>query len=204
MLEVKDINVFYGESQALYDVSLNVKKGEFVTIIGANGAGKTTVMNTIMGLLNPKSGHIIYKGKDLTKIEPWERTDLGISYVPEGRRIFPEFTVGENLLVGAYKLKDESKLSENLDYVFELFPRLGERKNQRAETLSGGEQQMLAIGRALMLSPELILIDEVSMGLMPILVNKVFDVIGKLNKEGITVLLVEQNAMKALNYADRG
>jgi len=124
--------------------------------------------------------------------------------VPEGRRIFPEFTVGENLLVGAYKLKDESKLSENLDYVFELFPRLGERKNQRAETLSGGEQQMLAIGRALMLSPELILIDEVSMGLMPILVNKVFDVIGKLNKEGITVLLVEQNAMKALNYADRG
>lgn len=204
MLEVKDINVFYGESQALYDVSLNVKEGEFVTIIGANGAGKTTIMNTIMGLLNPKSGHIIYKGKDLTKIEPWERTDLGISYVPEGRRIFPELTVMENLKVGAYKLKDESKLPENLDYVFELFPRLGERKNQMAETMSGGEQQMLAIARALMLSPELILIDEVSMGLMPILVNKVFEVIGKLNKEGITVLLVEQNAMKALNYAERG
>lgn len=204
MLEVKNINVFYGESQALYDVSLNVKEGEFVTIIGANGAGKTSIMNTIMGLMNPQSGHIIYKNKDLTKIEPWERTDLGISYVPEGRRIFPELTVIENLKVGAYKLKDESKLPDNLDYVFELFPRLGERKNQMAETMSGGEQQMLAIARALMLSPELILIDEVSMGLMPILVNKVFEVIGKLNKEGITVLLVEQNAMKALDYAERG
>ncbi|MCF8000927.1 MAG: ABC transporter ATP-binding protein [Halanaerobiales bacterium] len=204
MLEVKNINVFYGESQALYDVSLNVKEGEFVTIIGANGAGKTTIMNTIMGLLNPQSGQIIYKGKDLTKIEPWERTDLGISYVPEGRRIFPELTVMENLKVGAYKLKNQSKFPDNLDYVFELFPRLGERKNQMAETMSGGEQQMLAIARALMLSPELILIDEVSMGLMPILVNKVFEVIGKLNKAGITVLLVEQNAMKALNYAERG
>ncbi|MDZ7671759.1 MAG: ABC transporter ATP-binding protein [Halanaerobiales bacterium] len=204
MLEVKDINVFYGESQALYDVSLTVKKGEFVTIIGPNGAGKTTIMNTIMGLLKPKSGSIYYNDKDLTKINPWERTNLGISYVPEGRRIFPELTVMENLRVGAYKIKDENKLKDNLEYVFELFPRLEERKKQLAETMSGGEQQMLAIGRALMLSPELILIDEVSMGLMPILVNKVFDVIGKLNKKGITVLLVEQNAAKALNYADRG
>ena len=204
MLEVKNLNVFYGESQALYDVSLKVKKGEFVTIIGANGAGKTTIMNTIMGLLKPKSGSIKYNDTELTKINPWERTNLGISYVPEGRRIFPELTVTENLRVGAYKLKDEKKLKENLDYVYELFPRLEERKNQLAETMSGGEQQMLAIGRALMLSPELILIDEVSMGLMPILVNKVFDVIDKLNKKGITVLLVEQNATKALNYADRG
>jgi len=204
MLEVNNINVFYGESQALYDVSLTVKKGEFVTIIGANGAGKTTIMNTIMGLLKPKSGSIKYNDTELTKINPWERTNLGISYVPEGRRIFPELTVTENLKVGAYKLKDEKKLKENLDYVYELFPRLEERKNQLAETMSGGEQQMLAIGRALMLSPELILIDEVSMGLMPILVNKVFDVIDKLNKKGITVLLVEQNATKALNYADRG
>ena len=204
MLEVNNINVFYGESQALYDVSLTVKKGEFVTIIGANGAGKTTIMNTIMGLLKPKSGSIKYNDTELTKINPWERTNLGISYVPEGRRIFPELTVTENLRVGAYKLKDEKKLKENLDYVYELFPRLEERKNQLAETMSGGEQQMLAIGRALMLSPELILIDEVSMGLMPILVNKVFDVIDKLNKKGITVLLVEQNATKALNYADRG
>ncbi len=204
MLEVKGINVFYGESQALYDVSLTVKKGEFVTIIGPNGAGKTTIMNTIMGLLKPKSGSIYYNDKDLTKINPWERTNLGISYVPEGRRIFPELTVMENLRVGAYKIKDENKLKDNLEYVFELFPRLKERKKQLAETMSGGEQQMLAIGRALMLSPELILIDEVSMGLMPILVNKVFDVIGKLNKRGITVLLVEQNAAKALNYADRG
>jgi branched-chain amino acid transport system ATP-binding protein len=204
MLEVKDINVFYGESQALYDVSLTVKKGEFVTIIGPNGAGKTTIMNTIMGLLKPKSGSIYYNDKDLTKINPWERTNLGISYVPEGRRIFPELTVMENLRVGAYKIKDENKLKDNLEYVFELFPRLEERKKQMAETMSGGEQQMLAIGRALMLSPELVLIDEVSMGLMPILVNKVFDVIGKLNKKGITVLLVEQNAAKALNYADRG
>jgi len=204
MLEVNNINVFYGESQALYDVSLTVKKGEFVTIIGANGAGKTTIMNTIMGLLKPKSGSIKYNDTELTKINPWERTNLGISYVPEGRRIFPELTVTENLRVGAYKLKDEKKLKENLDYVYELFPRLEERKNQLAETMSGGEQQMLAIGRALMLSPELILIDEVSMGLMPRLVNKVFDVIEKLNKKGITVLLVEQNATKALNYADRG
>lgn len=204
MLEVKNINVFYGESQALYDVSLSVKKGEFVTIIGPNGAGKTTIMNTIMGLLKPTSGSIYYNDKDLTKINPWERTNLGISYVPEGRRIFPELTVMENLRVGAYKISDENKLKDNLEYVFELFPRLEERKNQLAETMSGGEQQMLAIGRALMLSPELILIDEVSMGLMPILVNKVFDVIGKLNKKGITVLLVEQNAAKALNYAHRG
>ncbi|MGM0445397.1 MAG: ABC transporter ATP-binding protein [Bacillota bacterium] len=204
MLEVKNINVFYGESQALYDVSLSVKKGEFVTIIGPNGAGKTTIMNTVMGLLKPTSGSIYYNDKDLTKINPWERTNLGISYVPEGRRIFPELTVMENLRVGAYKINDENKLKDNLEYVFELFPRLKERKNQLAETMSGGEQQMLAIGRALMLSPELILIDEVSMGLMPILVNKVFDVIGKLNKKGITVLLVEQNATKALNYADRG
>src|SRR6056297_2738462 len=204
MLEVKNLNVFYGESQALYDVSLKVKKGEFVTIIGANGAGKTTIMNTIMGLLKPKSGTIKYNDIELTKINPWERTNLGISYVPEGRRIFPELTVTENLKVGAYKLKDEKKLKDNLDYVYELFPRLEERKNQLAETMSGGEQQMLAIGRALMLSPELILLDEVSMGLMPILVNKVFDVIDKLNKKGITVLLVEQNATKALNYADRG
>src|SRR6056297_747945 len=204
MLEVNNINVFYGESQALYDVSLTVKKGEFVTIIGANGAGKTTIMNTIMGLLKPKSGKILFKDKDLTKIDPWKRTDFGISYVPEGRRIFPDLTVMENLRVGAYKLKDEAQLPNNLDYVFELFPRLADRKNQLAETMSGGEQQMLAIGRALMLSPELILIDEVSMGLMPILVNKVFDVIDKLNKKGITVLLVEQNATKALNYADRG
>lgn len=204
MLEVNNINVFYGESQALYDVSLKVNKGEFVTIIGANGAGKTTIMNSIMGLLKPKSGSIKYNDIELTKINPWERTNLGISYVPEGRRIFPELTVTENLRVGAYKLKDENKLKDNLDYVYELFPRLKERKNQLAETMSGGEQQMLAIGRALMLSPELILIDEVSMGLMPILVNKVFDVIEKLNKEGITVLLVEQNATKALNYADRG
>lgn len=204
MLEVKNINVFYGESQALYDVSLEVKKGEFVTIIGANGAGKTTIMNTIMGLLKPKSGKILFKDKDLTKIDPWKRTDFGISYVPEGRRIFPDLTVMENLRVGAYKLKDEAQLPNNLDYVFELFPRLADRKNQLAETMSGGEQQMLAIGRALMLSPDLILIDEVSMGLMPILVNKVFDVIRKLNNQGITVLLVEQNARKALNYADRG
>jgi branched-chain amino acid transport system ATP-binding protein len=204
MLEVKNINVFYGESQALYDVSLEVKEGEFVTIIGANGAGKTTIMNTIMGLLKPKKGNIIYKDKDLTKIDPWDRTELGISYVPEGRRIFPDLTVMENLRVGAYRLNDDTKLTNNLDYVFDLFPRLADRKNQLAETMSGGEQQMLAIARALMLSPELILIDEVSMGLMPILVNKVFDVIKQLNEKGITVLLVEQNARKALNFADRG
>lgn len=204
MLEIKNINAFYGESQALYDVSLTVKEGEFLTIIGANGAGKTTIMKSLMGLIKPKSGQIFYEGKDIVPAAAWDRADLGIAYVPEGRRLFPDLTVEENLRIGAYKINDQKLLKENTDKIYDMFPRLKERRRQMASTMSGGEQQMLAIGRALMSSPELILIDEVSMGLMPILVDRVFEVIKEMNEEGITILLVEQNAKKALNYADRG
>ena len=204
MLEIKNIDVFYGESQALYDVSLKVDEGEFVTIIGANGAGKTTIMKSIMGLIKPHNGQIIYNGQDIVASNAWDRSAMGISYVPEGRRLFPELSVLENLKVGAYKLNNVDEIRNNTEKVFTMFPRLAERKNQLANTMSGGEQQMLAIGRALMSSPELILIDEVSMGLMPLLVERVFEVIKEMNQEGITILLVEQNAKKALNYADRG
>ncbi len=204
MLEIRDLNVFYGESQALFDISLKVEPGEFITIIGANGAGKTTIIKSIMGLIKPAAGQIIYNGKDITGVNPWNRSELGIGYVPEGRRLFPDLTVFENLKVGAYKIKEKNELEENIEKVFNMFPRLKERQNQLARTMSGGEQQMLAIGRALMSSPEMILIDEVSMGLMPILVDRVFKVIEEMNETGITILLVEQNAKKALNYADRG
>ncbi len=204
MLKIENINVFYGESQALYNVSLTVKEGEFVTIIGANGAGKTTIMKALMGLIKTNSGQILYKDSNIVNIEAWDRANMGIAYVPEGRRLFPDLTVEENLRVGAYKINEQQVIKDNLKRVFDMFPRLSERQRQMANTLSGGEQQMLAIARALMSSPELILIDEVSMGLMPILVNKVFEVIKEMNNDGITILLVEQNARKALNYADRG
>lgn len=204
MLKIENINVFYGESQALYNVSLTVKEGEFVTIIGANGAGKTTIMKALMGLIKTNSGQILYKDSNIVNIEAWDRANMGIAYVPEGRRLFPDLTVEENLRVGAYKINEQQIIKDNLKRVFDMFPRLSERQRQMANTLSGGEQQMLAIARALMSSPELILIDEVSMGLMPILVNKVFEVIKEMNNDGITILLVEQNARKALNYADRG
>jgi branched-chain amino acid transport system ATP-binding protein len=204
MLKIENINVFYGESQALYNVSLTVKEGEFVTIIGANGAGKTTIMKALMGLIKTNSGQILYKDSNIVNIEAWNRANMGIAYVPEGRRLFPDLTVEENLRVGAYKINEQQVIKDNLKRVFDMFPRLSERQRQMANTLSGGEQQMLAIARALMSSPELILIDEVSMGLMPILVNKVFEVIKEMNNDGITILLVEQNARKALNYADRG
>jgi len=204
MLEIKNIDVFYGVSQTLYDVSLKVDEGEFVTIMGANGAGKTTIMKSIMGLIKPHNGQIIYNGQDIVASNAWDRSAMGISYVPEGRRLFPELSVLENLKVGAYKLNNVDEIRNNTEKVFTMFPRLAERKNQLANTMSGGEQQMLAIGRALMSSPELILIDEVSMGLMPLLVERVFEVIKEMNQEGITILLVEQNAKKALNYADRG
>jgi branched-chain amino acid transport system ATP-binding protein len=204
MLEIKNLDVFYGESQALYDISLKVNEGEFVSIIGANGAGKTTIMKSIMGLIKTKKGKIFFKDRDIVSAFAWERATMGIAYVPEGRRIFPDLTVLENLKVGAYKIKDPRVIEENTQKVFTMFPRLAERKNQLANTMSGGEQQMLAIGRALMSSPDLILLDEVSMGLMPLLVDRVFQVIKEMNDEGITILLVEQNAKKALNYADRG
>jgi branched-chain amino acid transport system ATP-binding protein len=204
MLRLEKIQVYYEESQAVSEVSIIVNKGEFVTIIGANGAGKTTIMKAIMGLIGVQKGNIYFEENNLTDKPPWVRAELGIGYIPEGRRVFPDLTVVENLKVGAYTIKNRKTLSQNLDKVFFLFPRLKERKTQLARSMSGGEQQMLAIGRAIMLNPKLLLIDEISMGLMPILVNTVFFAIKKMHEEGITILLVEQNAKKALAYADRG
>lgn len=204
VLRLENIDVYYGQSQALDDISISISEGEFVTIIGANGAGKTTIMKCIMGLHRPNNGRIYFRDKDITDLKPWERAALGIGYIPEGRRVFPELTVEENLKMGGYILSDKKRLEENLERCFKLFPRLKERRNQAARTMSGGEQQMLANARALMSSPKLLLIDEISMGLMPILVNHSLDTIKKLHKEGITVLLVEQNASKALKVADRG
>ena len=180
------------------------RSGELISVIGPNGAGKSTLIKTIMGLVKPKSGKILYDGQDITHLPAHKRAGLGIGYVPEGRHVFGRLTVEENLTIGAYSSSDKEKLKKNIDMVYEIFPRLAERKGQLARTMSGGEQQMLAIGRALTLSPRLLLIDEVSMGLMPIMVNTCFKVIHDLNKRGITVLVVEQNANKALKVADRG
>jgi len=204
VLSLENVDVFYSKSQALHNISLHVAAGEFVTILGANGAGKSTIMKCIMGLVQPKSGRVFYNGADITEKEPWERAAMGIGYVPEGRRVFPDFTIEENLKMGGYSLSDPKRLQENMEKAYQLFPRLWERKKQAAKTMSGGEQQMLAIARALMLNPKLLLIDEISMGLMPILVNHSLNIIAKLHQEGITVLLVEQNANKALKYAGRG
>jgi branched-chain amino acid transport system ATP-binding protein len=204
MLKLEEIHVCYEESQAISEVSISVKKGEFVTIIGANGAGKTTIMKAIMGLIGVKKGKIYFEGNNLTNKPPWVRAEMGIGYIPEGRRVFPDLTVVENLKVGAYTIQNKQILRQNLEKVFFLFPRLKERETQLARSMSGGEQQMLAIGRAIMLNPKLLLIDEISMGLMPILVNTAFAAIKKMHKEGITILLVEQNAKKALANADRG
>ena len=204
MLEIKDLFVSYGMMEVLHGISLTVEDRELVSVIGPNGAGKTTLIKTVMGLVKPTSGQILYNGQDITHVPAHKRAGMGIGYVPEGRRVFAKLTVEENLRMGAYELKDKKKIAENMDRVYEIFPRLGERKNQLASTMSGGEQQMLAISRALMLSPQMLLIDEVSMGLMPIMVNTCFDVIQKLNGQGITILVVEQNANKALKVADRG
>ena len=204
MLEIKDLFVSYGMMEVLHGISLTVEDRELVSVIGPNGAGKTTLIKTVMGLVKPTSGQILYNGQDITNLPAHKRAGLGIGYVPEGRRVFAKLTVEENLRMGAYELKDKKKIAENMDRVYEIFPRLGERKNQLASTMSGGEQQMLAISRALMLSPQMLLIDEVSMGLMPIMVNTCFDVIQKLNGQGITILVVEQNANKALKVAHRG
>ena len=204
MLKLEGIHVYYEESQAVSDVSISVKEGEFVTIIGANGAGKTTIMKAIMGLIRVRKGRIYFEDTDLTNKSPWVRAEMGIGYIPEGRRVFPDLTVIENLKVGAYTIKSKQVLKQNLERVFSLFPKLGERGKQLARTMSGGEQQMLAIARAMMLNPKLLLIDEISMGLMPILVNTAFASIKKMHKEGVTILLVEQNAKKALAAADRG
>ena len=204
MLEIKDLFVSYGMMEVLHGISLRVEDRELVSVIGPNGAGKSTLIKTVMGLVKPTSGQILYNGQDITHLPAHKRAGLGIGYVPEGRRVFAKLTVEENLRMGAYELKEKKKIAENMARVYEIFPRLGERKNQLASTMSGGEQQMLAISRALMLSPRMLLIDEVSMGLMPIMVNTCFDVIKKLNDQGITILVVEQNANKALKVADRG
>ena len=190
--------------EVLHGISVNVEDDELVSIIGPNGAGKTTLIKTVMGLVKPTSGSIIYNGEDITHLPAHKRAALGIGYVPEGRRVFGKLSVEDNLKMGAYEIKDKAKIKKNIDMVYDIFPRLGERSKQLAATMSGGEQQMLAIGRALMLEPKMLLIDEVSMGLMPIMVNTCFEVIKKLNDDGITVLVVEQNANKALKIADRG
>lgn len=203
MLKVENIEVYYGVINAIKKVSFEVRKGEIIALIGANGAGKTTILHTITGLVAPKSGSILFEGQDLTKVPAHKIVSMGMAHVPEGRRIFQELTVYENLKLGAYVLNDKNKIRENIEYVYEHFPRLEERKNQIAGTLSGGEQQMLAMGRALMSNPKIILMDEPSMGLSPLLVKEIFSIIEGLHKAGITVLLVEQNAKKALSIADR-
>ena len=203
MLEIKNLNVHYGVIHALKDVSLTVDKGEIVTLIGANGAGKTTTLRTISGLIKATSGQVILEGKDITNLPAPQRVELGLSQVPEGRRIFPEMTVLENLELGAFLRKDKQGINKDIEHIYELFPILGDRRKQTAGTLSGGEQQMLAIGRALMSKPRLLLLDEPSMGLAPLLVREIFEIIKNINSEGTTVLLVEQNASMALSIANR-
>ena len=203
MLEIRNLTAHYGHSQVLYDISIDVKSGEFVSIIGANGAGKSTLMKVIMGLVPVSAGSLLFKGKDISKSKPWERAGLKIAYVPEGRRVFGELTLAENLRIGGW-VEPPADLPRRVEHVVSIFPRLGERMNQAARTMSGGEQQMLAIGRALMLEPELLLVDEISMGLMPILVNRCFEVLKQLSEAGTTILLVEQNARKALSVSHRG
>ena len=203
MLEVKDLEVYYGMIQAIKGISFEVNEGEVIALIGANGAGKTTTLHTITGLLSRKSGHVMFEGKDITKVPAHKIVSMGMAHVPEGRRVFAELSVYENLRMGAYTRKDKNEIEESLKNVYKRFPRLEERKNQMAGTLSGGEQQMLAMGRALMSKPRIILMDEPSMGLSPILVNEIFDIIRAVSESGTTVLLVEQNAKKALSIADR-
>lgn len=203
MLEVKDLHVHYGVIEAIKGISFEVNKGEVIALIGANGAGKTTTLHTISGLIKPSAGTVLFEGKDIVKIPGHKIVSLGMAHVPEGRRVFAQLSVYENLLMGAYTRKDKEEIQNSLQTVYDRFPRLEERKNQMAGTLSGGEQQMLAMGRALMSNPGIILMDEPSMGLSPIFVNEIFDIIQKVSEAGTTVLLVEQNAKKALSIADR-
>ena len=203
MLEVKGLEVYYGVIQAIKGISFEVNQGEIIALIGANGAGKTTTLHTITCLIAAKSGSIVYEGTDVTRIPGYKLVGMGIAHVPEGRRVFSSLTVLQNLKMGAYTRKDKNELDETLKMIYRRFPRLEERKNQPAGTLSGGEQQMLAMGRALMSHPRLIVMDEPSMGLSPIYVNEIFDIIQKINGDGTTVLLVEQNAKKALSIANR-
>ena len=203
LLEVQDIQVYYGMIQALKGVSFSVNEGEVIALIGANGAGKTTTLHTVTGLLRAKSGHIIYDGQDITKVPPHKIVTMGMAHVPEGRRVFANMTVLQNLKMGAFTRSDKNEIDATIEKVYKRFPRLKERQNQTAGTLSGGEQQMLAMGRALMSKPKIILMDEPSMGLSPILVEEIFHIIREISAGGTTVLLVEQNAKKALSIADR-
>ena len=203
MLQVKDLQVYYGVINAIKGVSFEVNEGEVIALIGANGAGKTTILHTITGLVAPKAGSVIFEGKNLVKTPAHKIVGLGMAHVPEGRRVFAHLSVYDNLMLGAFSLNSRAKIDDNLRYVYSHFPRLEERKNQIAGTLSGGEQQMLAMGRALMSNPKIILMDEPSMGLSPLLVNEIFKIIKEVSKDGATVLLVEQNAKKALSIADR-
>lgn len=203
MLEIKDLKVSYGMIQAIKGISFEVNKGEVIALIGANGAGKTTILHTITGLLNADSGSVTYEGKDITRMPGHKIVSMGIAHVPEGRRVFANMTVLQNLKLGAYTRKDKAEIAETLEMVYTRFPRLKERKNQLAGTLSGGEQQMLAMARALMSKPKLIMMDEPSMGLSPILVEQIFSIIYELRESGVTILLVEQNANKALKITDR-
>ena len=203
LLKVEDLDVHYGVINAIKKVSFEVNEGEIVALIGANGAGKTSIMHAVSGLIKPTSGKIIFEDQDITRLPAHKVIAKGLSQVPEGRRIFSQLSVEENLEMGAYLRKDKDAVKKDLEMVYSRFPRLQERRNQQAGTLSGGEQQMLAMGRALMSKPRLLLMDEPSMGLSPILVNEIFDIIKSINKEGTTVLLVEQNANKALSVADR-
>jgi len=203
LLEIRDIEVFYGVIQAIKGISFDVNEGEVIALIGANGAGKTTILHTITGLLQPKKGSITFDGKDITKVSAHKIVSMGMAHVPEGRRVFSQLSVYENLKMGAYTRKDKAEIEESLEMVYGKFPRLEERKNQLAGTLSGGEQQMLAMGRALMSHPKIVLMDEPSMGLSPIFVEEIFKIIEEVSASGTTVLLVEQNAKKALGIANR-
>ena len=203
MLEVHDLSVYYGVICALKGINFEVNEGEIVTLIGANGAGKTTTMQSVVGLIPKKSGSVIFDGHDITKTPCHNIVRLGMTQVPEGRRIFQELTVYENLLMGAYAIKDQSGFKNDLEAIYTRFPRLAERRNQIAGTLSGGEQQMLAMGRAIMSHPKLLMLDEPSMGLSPLLVDQVFEIIKDINRDGTTILLVEQNARKSLAISDR-
>lgn len=203
MLSVNNIQVFYGAIQALHGVSFEVKEGEIVTLIGANGAGKSTTLRTVSGLIRPKTGSVEFRGQDITKVPAHKIVKMGLAHVPEGRKIFPNLTVRENLVMGAYTRTDKAEIAASLENAFQRFPRLKEREKQEAGTLSGGEQQMLAMGRGLMCRPSLLILDEPSMGLSPILVEDIFKIIQEINKLGTTVLLVEQNAFMALQIAHR-
>ena len=204
LLEVEDIETYYGSIQALKGITIDVHEGEIVTLIGANGAGKSTTLRSINGLNHPRRGTIAFQGRDITHDPPHEIVKRGIAQSPEGRKLFPRMSVTENLEMGAFQRTDRGNLREDMDHVFELFPRLAERRHQKAGTLSGGEQQMCAIGRALMARPTLLMLDEPSMGLAPIFVERIFDIIRQINEQGTSILLVEQNALMALHVASRG